>query len=80
MEITIKLDDKTDVSFFKKMLLQLKGVKSVEISDERKTYSWDEIESSEDFGKVMEQSRKEIENGEFVEHSEEVMDSIFKKK
>lgn len=80
MEITIKLDDKTDVSFFKKMLLQLKGVKSVEISEEGKTYSWDEIESSEDFGKVMEQSRKEIENGEFVEHSEEVMDSIFKKK
>ena len=49
MEITIKLDDKTDVSFFKKMLLQLKGVKSVEVSDEGKTYSWDEIESSEDF-------------------------------
>lgn len=80
MEITIKLDDNTDVSAFKKMLLQLKGIKSVKVSDEEKIYSWDEIESSEDFAKVMEQSRLEIENGKYVEHSKELMDSIFNKK
>ncbi len=80
MEITIKLDDNTDVSAFKKMLLQLKGIKSVKVTDEEKIYSWDEIESSEDFAKVMEQSRLEIENGKYVEHSKELMDSIFNKK
>ena len=80
MEITIKLDDKTDVSFFKKMPLQLKGVKSVEVSDEGKTYSWDEIESSEDFKKVLEESHKDFEEGRYEEYSEELMDSIFNKK
>ena len=80
MKITIKLDDKTDVSFFKKMLLQLKGVKSVEVSDEGKTYSWDEIESSEDFKKVLEESHKDFEEGRYEKYSEELMDSIFNKK
>lgn len=80
VEITIKLDDKTDVSFFKKMLLQLKGVKSVEISEEGKTYSWEEIESSEDFKKVLEESHKDFEEGRYVEYSEELIDSIFNKK
>jgi len=79
MEITVKLNENTDVSFFKKMLLQLKGVKSVEVSEEDKNYSWEEIESSEQFKKLIERSRNQIKNGEYVEYSQELMDSIFKK-
>lgn len=79
MELTIKLDDKTDVSFFKKMLLQLKGVKSVEISEDENIV-WEEIESSPEFRNVIEKSSEQIKNGQFVEHSKELMDSIFRNK
>ncbi|SEG26042.1 hypothetical protein SAMN05421847_1811 [Halpernia humi] len=79
MELTVKLEDKADISFLKKMLLQLKGVKSVEISEDE-TYSWDEIESSDVFKKVLEQSQKDFEEGRFEEYSDELMDSIFNKK
>lgn len=79
MELTVKLEDKADISFLKKMLLQLKGVKSVEISEDE-TYSWDEIESSDVFKKVLEQSQKDFEEGRFKEYSDELMDSIFNKK
>ena len=80
MELTIQLEDNTDISFIKKLLSQIKGIKSVDVSEEDKTYSWDEIENSEYFGKVMEQSREQINNGEYIEHSEELMNSIFRKK
>ena len=80
MELTIQLEDNTDISFIKKLLSQIKGIKSVDVSEEDKTYSWDEIENSEYFGKVMEQSREQIKNGEYIEHSEELMNSIFRKK
>ncbi|MPM98907.1 hypothetical protein SDC9_146097 [bioreactor metagenome] len=78
MEITIKLEDNADVSFIKKLLTQIKGVKSIDVSGEAKNYSWEEIKRSEEFGKVMEKSRKQIKNGEFVAHSQELMDSIFR--
>ncbi|HPW89050.1 MAG TPA: hypothetical protein PKZ31_08085 [Kaistella chaponensis] len=80
MELTIQLEDNADISFIKKLLSQIKGIKSVDVSEEDKTYSWDEIENSEYFGKVMEQSREQIKNGEYIEHSEELMNSIFRKK
>ena len=80
MELTIQLEDNADISFIKKLLSQIKGMKSVDVSEEDKTYSWDEIENSEYFGKVMEQSREQINNGEYIEHSEELMNSIFRKK
>lgn len=80
MELTIQLEDNADISFIKKLLSQIKGIKSVDVSEEDKTYSWDEIENSEFFGKVMEQSREQIKNGEYIEHSEELMNSIFRKK
>lgn len=54
MEITIKLNEYVDIPFIKKLLSQIKGIKNVEISEEDKTYSWEEIESSEVFAKVME--------------------------
>lgn len=80
MELTIQLEDNADISFIKKLLSQIKGIKSVDVSEEDKTYSWDEIENSEYFGKLMEQSREQINNGEYIEHSEELMNSIFRKK
>ena len=80
MELTIQLEENADISFIKKLLSQIKGIKSVDVSEEDKTYSWDEIENSEYFGKVMEQSREQINNGEYIEHSEELMNSIFRKK
>ena len=80
MELTIQLEDNADISFIKNLLSQIKGIKSVDVSEEDKTYSWDEIENSEYFGKVMEQSREQIKNGEYIEHSEELMNSIFRKK
>ena len=80
MELTIQLEDNADISFIKKLLSQIKGIKSVDVSEEDKTYSWDEIENSEYFGKVMEQSREQINNGEYIDHSEELMNSIFRKK
>jgi hypothetical protein len=79
MELTIKLDDSTDVSFFKKMLLQLKCVKSVEILEDEKN-AREEIESSPEFKNIIEKSTEQIKNGQFVEHSKELMDSIFRNK
>ena len=63
-----------------KILKQIKGIKTVEVSDEDKTYSWEEIENSEAFSKVIEQSRNQIKNGEYEEFSDELLDSIFNKK
>ena len=80
MEIKISLDEYADVPFIKKLLSQIKGVKNVEISEDDKTYSWEEIENSEAFSKVIEQSRNQIKNGEYEEFSDELLDSIFNKK
>ncbi|SIT97123.1 hypothetical protein SAMN05660493_01832 [Epilithonimonas bovis DSM 19482] len=78
MELTVKLENDADISFIKKLLLQLKGVKSIDVSEE-KEYSLEEIESSEDFKKALDKSFQQIEEGKFVEHSEELMDKIFGK-
>ncbi|WHF52943.1 hypothetical protein QGN23_06605 [Chryseobacterium gotjawalense] len=80
MEITIKLEDNADVSFIKKLLSQIKGVKSFDISEGEKNYSWEEIENSEDFGKVMEQSDNEYKKGNYQELTDDLLDQIFDKK
>ncbi|ALR30951.1 MULTISPECIES: hypothetical protein [Chryseobacterium] len=80
MEIKINLDEYADVPFIKKLLSQIKGIKSIEVSDNDKTYSWDEIESSEYFGKVMEQSENEYKNGKSQELTDDFLDEIFNKK
>ena len=78
MKIKISLDEYADVPFIKKLLSQIKGVKNVEISEDDKTYSWEEIENSDEFKQLIEQSRNQIKNGEYEEFSDELIDSIFK--
>ena len=78
MEIKISLDEYADVPFIKKLLSQIKGVKNVEISEDDNTYSWEEIENSDEFKQLIEQSRNQIKNGEYEEFSDELIDSIFK--
>ncbi|AZI39767.1 hypothetical protein EIB75_00370 [Epilithonimonas vandammei] len=78
MEIKISLDEYADVPFIKKLLSQIKGVKNVEITEDDKTYSWEEIENSDEFKQLIEQSRNQIKNGEYEEFSDELIDSIFK--
>jgi len=78
MEIKSSLDEYADVPFIKKLLSQIKGVKNVEISEDDKTYSWEEIENSDEFKQLIEQSRNQIKNGEYEEFSDELIDSIFK--
>ena len=80
MEIKISLDEYADVAFIKKLLSQIKGVKNVEISEDDKTYSWEEIENSDEFKQLIEQSRNQIKNGEYEEFSDELIDSIFNTK
>lgn len=77
MELTVKLEDNVDVSLLKKILNQIKGIKSVEVSDDDKTYSWEEIESSEKLKKVIEQSRNQIKNGNYQELTDDLLDEIF---
>lgn len=77
MELTVKLEDNVDVSLLKKILNQIKGIKSVEVSDDGRTYSWEEIESSEMFKKVIEQSRNQIKNGNYQELTDDLLDEIF---
>ncbi|AYM99850.1 hypothetical protein [Chryseobacterium sp. 3008163] len=79
MEIKISLDEYADVPFIKKLLSQIKGIKSFEVSENDKIDSWKEIENSDEFRKLIEKSRNEIKNGECKEYSEELIDSIFKK-
>ncbi len=77
MELTIRLEDNADVSFIKKLLSQLKGIKSIDVSIEDKTYSWEEIEKSEYFRKVLEQSEEDYQNGKYQELTDELLDEIF---
>jgi len=79
MEIKISLNEYADVSFIEKLLSQIKDIKSIEISEDDKSYSWEEIENSDEFKNIIEKSRTEFINGEYVEFSEELIDSLFKK-
>ncbi|MCI3936960.1 hypothetical protein MQX03_07090 [Chryseobacterium aahli] len=79
MEIKISLDEYADVPFIKKLLSQIKGITSFEVSENDKIDSWKEIENSDEFRKLIEKSRNEIKNGECKEYSEELIGFIFKK-
>jgi hypothetical protein len=77
MEIKISLDEYADVPFIKKLLSQIKGITNIEVSGDDKTYSWEEIENSEYFAKVMEQSENDYKNGKTQELTDEVLNEIF---
>lgn len=77
MEIRISLDEYADVPFIKKLLSQIKGITNIEVSEEDKTYSWEEIENSEYFAKVMEQSKNDYKNGKTQELTDDLLNEIF---
>ncbi len=78
MEITLELDQSADISFLKNALAKLKGIKNIHINKDEHD-SIENVEQTEDFRKLIEKSRKQIEKGQYVEHSKELMDSIFRK-
>jgi hypothetical protein len=80
MEIKISLDEYADIPFIKKLLSQIKGITNIEVSENDKTYSWDEIENSEYFAKVMEQSENDYKNGRTQELTDDLLNEIFGKK
>ena len=80
MEIRISLNEYADIPFIKKLLSQIKGVSDIELVKDEKNFSWEEIENSDDFKKVIMQSEKDFEEGRFVESSTELLDSIFRKR
>ena len=80
MEIRISLNEYADIPFIKKLLSQIKGVSDIELVKDEKNFSWEEIENSDDFKKVIMQSEKDFEEGKFVESSAELLDSIFQKR
>ncbi|ANF51699.1 hypothetical protein A0O34_14815 [Chryseobacterium glaciei] len=80
MEIKISLDEYADVAFIKKLLSQIKGINTIEISEDEKTYSWNELEDSEHFGKVMEQSENDYKSGKIQELTDDLLNEIFNKK
>ncbi|WP_449401219.1 hypothetical protein [Chryseobacterium wanjuense] len=80
MEIKISLNEYADIPFIKKLLLQIKGVTGIEISENDKTYSWEEIENSEFFAKVMEQSENDYKSGKTQELTDDLLNEIFGKK
>ncbi|MGE4512883.1 hypothetical protein [Chryseobacterium taeanense] len=80
MEIKIILDEYADVPFIKKLLSQIKGITNIEVSENDKVYSWEEIENSEYFAKVMEQSENDYKNGKTQELTDDLLNEIFSKK
>lgn len=80
MEIKISLDEYADVPFIKKLLSQIKGITNIEVSENDKTYSWEEFENSEYFAKVMEQSENDYKNGKTQELTDDLLTEIFNKK
>lgn len=97
MELKVTLNENADIPFIKKLLHQLKGVKSFEFLEQKTKFVNDnEVEygtlnkkiNEEDmsdneyenlFNQLLEKSFNQIDEGKFVEHSEELMDNIFKK-
>ena len=80
MEIRISLNEYADIPFIKKLLSQIKGISEIELVNDNKNFSWEEIENSDDFKKVIMQSKQDFEEGRFVESSTELLDSIFQKR
>ena len=80
MEIRISLNEYADIPFIKKLLSQIKGISDIELVNDNKNFSWEEIENSDDFKKVIMQSEKDFEEGKFVESSAELLDSKIQKR
>ena len=80
MEIRISLNEYADIPFIKKFLSQIKGISDIELVKDENNFSWEEIENSDDFKKIIMQSKQDFEEGRFVESSTELLDSIFQKK
>lgn len=80
MEIRISLNEYADIPFIKKLLSQIKGISDIELVKDENNFSWEEIENSDDFKKVIMQSEQDFEEGRFVESSTELLDSIFQKR
>ena len=80
MEIRISLNEYADIPFIKKLLSQIKGISEIELVKDENNFSWEEIENSDDFKKIIMQSKQDFEEGRFVESSAELLDSIFQKK
>ena len=80
MEIRISLNEYADIPFIKKLLSQIKGISDIELVKDENNFSWEEIENSDDFKKIIMQSKQDFEEGRFVESSTELLDSIFQKK
>ena len=80
MEIRISLNEYADIPFIKKLLSQIKGISEIELVKDENNFSWEEIENSDDFKKIIMQSKQDFEEGKFVESSTELLDSIFQKK
>ena len=80
MEIRISLNEYADIPFIKKLLSQIKGISEIELVNDNKNFSWEEIENSDDFKKIIMQSEKDFDEGKFVESSAELLDSIFQKR
>ena len=80
MEIRISLNEYADIPFIKKLLSQIKGISDIELVNDENNFSWEEIENSDDFKKIIMQSKQDFEEGRFVESSTELLDSIFQKK
>ena len=80
MEIRISLNEYADIPFIKKLLSQIKGISEIELVKDENNFSWEEIENSDDFKKIIIQSKQDFEEGKFVESSTELLDSIFQKK
>ena len=79
MEIRISLNEYADIPFIKKLLSQIKGISEIELVKDENNFSWEEIENSDDFKKIIMQSKQDFEEGKFVESSTELLDSIFQK-
>lgn len=79
MEIRISLNGYADIPFIKKLLSQIKGISDIELVKDDRSFSWDELENSEEFKKVIQESREQIKKGEYVEYSKDFIDSFFKK-
>lgn len=74
MELTVKLENDADVSFIKKLLLQLKGVKSIDISEGEMS----DEEYNSLLNKVLEKSIQQADKGETRELTPELLKEIFK--
>jgi cell division protein FtsX len=79
MEIKISLDQTADLVFIEKLLSQIKGISKIEFLNKDKKYSWQELENSEDFRKVMEQSEDDYKKGNVTELTDDFLDEIFDK-